>query len=1052
MSIPIVDESDIRTVRHKRGTKFDKDIKKPTISTNIPMIDKVNMKASEIKEINKIEPKIDTIAYIENAKKNKIKEEKKTTYSKEKSTIERKKAFIETKEFPVAPISQASAKEKKGGGRPDYWEMVFWWTRKPLISARSIITGGLLPEDIDPMEFKKFLMLDQKVPHNYNPVVPERWFKYFKGKKLLDPFAGFGSIPLEASRLGLSATAIELLPTAYIFLKSILEYPSEYGEKLIKDVDKWGNWVTDQLKNDAVVKQLYDEDVFVYIGTWEIKCPHCDKWTPLIGNFWLADTEKRKAWMTVSKNIDKDGISISIEDTNNIGNFDKINKQVPVSNIKARSDRAICLNCNGIIRYVDRDTGRHYLESKKLPKEITQRLQWYVKYAIGKFNNGDSRLARQKLLIKVKKNKNLYFEYISDKDNRSLETASREIDKLISINDQDIPMEPLAPYGTKGGGILQPINYEMKKWFQVFNPRQLFVLIKITKLIREVGALVEQEKLNLGFNQEDAKKYAGAIVSYLSMALCKYADYNSLTTRWNPKWLKFEESLGQRGLTMMWNWVDCNPFAKITGSWTRSLESIINGLDYLNSAINRNYNTYIDPIENSKSRAMLDDASFLRTINSEDKFDLIVTDPPFYNDIPYAELSDFYYVWLKRGLSEVKNNRLIPRFICESFFKKIEEKYLEIRTQWEEFASREVSIYPMRPGIAPNSEEKHFQNLLDASFSTMESLLKDDGMIITYYAHTDPEAWKALLKSGWQGSNLTVSNAFPISTEFSNSVVKRGKLSLDTSIVVVWRKGASGSIQASKLYDQMIESSKVRILSLIEMKILGRDLFVASLAAALSEATKYNDIIEMKKLETTEIMDRYILRAALYGLTKAISQNANIEEGVKSNEGMFYLVIKFLYTGYIKKVVTTDDARIFSLGTGIDLSYLVDELKIFRHGKEEEEGDGSSLAKRKTLILLEPQIKDRIKLKELLDYRGIGTETPIIRCSIDALHVLEYYGLTYSRDKFLEKLNESKINYPSEVDEAISLARVISSLVGNDVEKDLCGIVIEKIGDKIKTE
>jgi adenine-specific DNA methylase len=118
------------------------------------------------------------------------------------------RSFIETEKFPVALVSRVSAKEK-GPGRPDYWEMVFWWTRKPLASARAIIAGCLLPEHIDQGEFVRALRLDEKNTHRHNPIIPPNWHEYFENKKLIDPFAGFGSVPLESLRLGLSTTAVE---------------------------------------------------------------------------------------------------------------------------------------------------------------------------------------------------------------------------------------------------------------------------------------------------------------------------------------------------------------------------------------------------------------------------------------------------------------------------------------------------------------------------------------------------------------------------------------------------------------------------------------------------------------------------------------------------------------------------------------------------------------------------------------------------------------------------------------------------------------------------
>ncbi|MCS7098680.1 MAG: DUF1156 domain-containing protein, partial [Candidatus Methanomethyliaceae archaeon] len=156
-------------------------------------------------------------------------------------------------------ISEASAIEK-GPGRPPHWEMVFWWTRKPLISARAIIAGCLLPENTNVNEFlynigirRKGKRADGRIifdgtPHRVKPNYR------FKGIKLLDPFAGFGSIPLEGLRLGLDVTAVELLPAAYVFLKAVLEYPAKYGERLIRDVEKWGNWITERLREDQLIR------------------------------------------------------------------------------------------------------------------------------------------------------------------------------------------------------------------------------------------------------------------------------------------------------------------------------------------------------------------------------------------------------------------------------------------------------------------------------------------------------------------------------------------------------------------------------------------------------------------------------------------------------------------------------------------------------------------------------------------------------------------------------------------------------------------------------
>ncbi|MGQ9552400.1 MAG: DUF1156 domain-containing protein, partial [Candidatus Bathycorpusculaceae bacterium] len=706
----------------------------------------------------------------------------------------------------------------------------------------------------------------------------------------MDPFAGFGSIPFEALRLGLDATAVELLPSCYIFLKVILEYPKKYGERLVKDVERWGEWVTERLGEDPVIKKLYDPEVAVYIGSWEVRCPHCSKWTPLIGNFWLARVKgnkggyRRLAWMEVTKDNSGD-LLITVKDLNR--QFDSL-KGVEVqgrrvkaddkifivheANLSPRSEQATCLSCGGKIRYIDTATLKHYVDPNEAPDK--QRLVWYVKYAIGKYNKGEQSSARLRLLVKAKiKGSDLGFIPCDGQDQNRLDLATEEMQKFVQHCDPDIPLESIAPYDVRS---IWVVNYGFEKWAHLFNPRQLLALVKLVKAIREAGGLIEAEKKSQGWSIENATRYSEAVTTYLAIALCKYADHNCLATSVEPTRKLIAHALAVRGIAMMWNWCEINPACDIIGSWNRCIKYATKSLKYILNSLSNFKNLALErwndrEIGKERIGVLLDDATVLTKLNPVSRFDLVFTDPPYYDDVPYAELSDFYYVWLKRVLSNVENGKLTPGFHKTIFFKKLGEQWIEVRTQWEGFALREASLNPPRLGKGVSLKEavEYFQKLLDASFMTMAQLLKDDGVLATYYAHTSPEAWKALLRSGWESAGLSIISIFPVITDPIESVIKRGKLSLDTSMVVVWRGSASGSVQASRLYEDMVESSEERARILMDMSIGGRDLFVGTLARALSVATRYKEVVEMKKLETGEIVDRYVYPATLYGLVRA---------------------------------------------------------------------------------------------------------------------------------------------------------------------------------------
>jgi putative DNA methylase len=984
--------------------------------------------------------------------------------------------LVESSAFPVGLVSEKSAREKAGCGRPPYWEMVFWWTRKPLAGARAIIAGALVPSNVSVSEFCRVLRLNEGSPHRHNPVFSEKWREWFKGKSLLDPFAGFGSVPLEALRLGLSeVVAVELLPACYVFLKAILEYPLKYGKKLVEDVEKWGNWVTEQLRQDPVIQQLYEPDVAVYIGSWKIRCPHCNKWTPLIGNWWLARVSRsgggekrytRLAWM--KPKIKDDKVFVEVIDLNKVmRNADFVGVkvdtrrglvtfpngkmfEVPKPNVDSRKETVVCLHCNNTLHLIDPQTEKHYTDASKLDKKIKSELVGYVKYALKNYFSGDFRLAKPTLLIKVKKiNGNFVFEPCTEEEQKKLELAKQEMEKLIQQKDPDIPTEPLAPYGTQAiGGYLQPINYDINDWYKIFNFRQQFCLVKVTKMIREAGKLIQMEKLKEGLSLEEARQYAEAVTTCLATSLVKYVDYNSTCTRWHPVLLIVANTISLRGIAMVWNWTDLNPFVRFTGSWTRNVETVVKSLNYLVRALRKSTND--DSLFghlgdksklNDKVRVLLDDATLLTKLNPS-KFELVITDPPYYADVPYAELSDFYYVWLKRALSDVNDTRLVPRFLPEAFFKRVGAKQVEIRTQWEEFAKREISLNP--PRLGPNADmamgERHFLNLLTQSFVTTRNHLKDDGLLITYYAHTSPDAWIALLEAGWKGGGFRVVNAFPIATESLQRVTARGKYALDTSIVVVWRKGSSGSHSVEELYDEALRHARLVALELIKAGRMGSDLFVGTMASILSLFTHYKSLYSpMGVLDVKSLVTDYVYPATAKALAMALGEFAGTPGEVKRPESLFYLITKALFPKppRAKRKLDRSNTALLSIGTKADLDTL-ETLTILHKEKEK-------------FYLEEPATADRKGFEELLQRKGINPAKPTIESPIDALHLLEYYTLTLPLEPFLTRFSQLREEYSSEVEEAINIAAILAKTIpATDPEKKACQEIIARIkGEKL---
>ncbi|MFP3320467.1 MAG: DUF1156 domain-containing protein [Acidilobus sp.] len=955
--------------------------------------------------------------------------------------------------IPIKDINYYSSAEK-GPGRPPHWEMVFWWTRKPLAGARAIIAASLLPDNAY-QSMGQFLddlfpcRNEKKIAHSCNP--SPRLIEKLRGKRLLDPFAGFGSIPLEASRLGVDAVAVELLPTAYVFLKAVLEYPRLFRDRfvevdgktvkelgleevakrfsgrrevsesgryrvpmLIFDVARWGSWVINKLREDPVIRELYDADV--YIGTWEVRCPVCGRYTPLVGNWWLARVKKgnksyeRLAWMEWQNGEIKvvdlneqckqrrlgkcNNLSAEVTTTGEEGgSVRRANQEfvVPIKNVDARRETAQCLYCRAEIN--------HRVVNGKVIKGNRKDGDWYVKWALKQWNEnyekylrGEIKLddlrqspARPTLLVKVYvKDGDLQFKPATQQDTEKLWKAAEELRKM--WGDPDIPIEDIAKYENRS---IWVIIYGFDKWFKLFNPRQLLTLIKLVKLIRQVGHMVEKKKLKEGWNNEDAKKYAEAVTTYLAMALVNYTRHDCFNTSVEPTRKFITHVFAFRGIAMTWNWVEENFITNILGSFTRSINSVLEGLSYLMNTNSMNTNT---------TKVLLDDASELSKLNGE-KFDVIVADPPYADDVPYSELSDFYYVWLKRALSDVENNELKPRFLPEAFF----DEDLEIPTQWQRFARNEVSESEGR--WEHFSLKVTFAELLTRAFANVLRFLKDDGLLVVYYVAKRPEAWAALVDALWRENRLELVAAYPVETESEENVVARGKASVLGGYVSAWRRRVG---EKPLDLDEKREEAVREVASRLEDRLKAlrstkgdATMWVYSYLAALEYLTAHYPV----RLGGVELSSDGLMRQAVVLASEALLRSSGIKLTDRGAHAYLALRIMESESGY----VDSDALSYVEKAVGLEHKDLV-RLGLIT----EVETGGPNVAKRKTFKVLAPRNDSVDEVKKIYSLQRGRSAV------LDCLRQLQLNAITKIR---------TLITCTSEVrEEALNLARALIQL------------------------
>ena len=330
--------------------------------------------------------------------------------------------------------------------------------------------------------------------------------------------------------------------------------------------------------------------------------------------------------------------------------------------------------------------------------------------------------------------------------------------------------------------------------------------------------------------------------------------------------------------------------------------------------------------------------------------------------------------------------------------------------------------------------------LLSRSFIVMKQHLRDEGVLVTYYAHISPDAWISLLEAGWKNGKFSVINAFPMATESLQRVTARGKYALDTSIIVVWKRGVSGSYSADELYHEAIKRARQAALDLIKVGRVGSDLFVGTMAAVLNVFTRYENLYSSTGLlDIKTLVTDYVYPATAKALAMAFGEFAGILGEIKRPESLFYLITKTLFPKpkHAKRKMDRTSTALLSIGTKADID-LLQKLQIVRKEKE-------------IFYLGEPATAEKKSFDDLLEKKDINPAKPIIQTSVDALHLLEYYSITLPLNSFLTKFSQLKEEYSSEVEEAINIAAILAKVLpSTDPEKKACEEIIARIkGEKL---
>jgi adenine-specific DNA methylase len=826
-------------------------------------------------------------------------------------------------DIPLAEISEASAREKSiRHGHPS--TLHIWWARRPLASSRATAFAALIddPGEDHPQERAELQDLIKRitpweaVKDGNSAAVEEarqRVLKqYGRPPRVLDPFAGGGSIPLEALRLGCETYATDYNPVAVFIEKATLEWPQKFGIEvelprevmegddagaqqmalgdsgetvkvnlLAHLVEKWANVILEEARaeigrfyphedaDDLVgARELKEEEGWIPVGyLWArtIPCqnPACNAEIPLVKQFWLAKkTGKRIAYHPVVDRINEHVGFKLLEDAKAIeaANFDP--GEGTVSRANAR-----CPVCKQVTQA--KDVRRLAREGK-----MGQRMVAVI------FHHPDQFGKRYRLA--------------TPEDERIFTEAEAALEEKLAAwpyLESPLPEEMVDEHDH---AVNRLPMYGMPTWKDMFNPRQQLALITYLEKIKGIHNQVltdlhrlmqienQGEKPEKPTHSVDIEGLAKAVVGYLGIVLNRVADYNSKITRWANHGEYVGNTFTRQAIPMAWDYFELNPASDSGGDWTSHLNWV---LRYVNA------NPAISRVQSQARNASATTLPF-----PNDYLDVILTDPPYYDNMPYAALSDFFYVWFKRSVGDI-----FPDLFATPIVPKNKEAIME-PTRHE--TKKEAVAF--------------FERLLRDSFDEIERVLRPGGIAVIVYAHKTTAGWETML-SALVEAGLVVTASWPIHTEMKARIRATASASLASSIYMICRKVEREPLGFwNELQPQIRARVEEKLKQFWAEGIAGGDFFISAIGPGMEHYSRYERVEtyagEPVGVDTLLHFIRTVATDFLVNRLLADAQRGSIDK-----EAQFYLTYRWTY---LDNGVPYDDARKIASAEGVDLAQL----------------------------------------------------------------------------------------------------------------------------------
>lgn len=651
--------------------------------------------------------------------------------------------------------------------------------------------------------------------------------------------------------------AIDYNPLAVLIEKAPLEYPQRFGTKLLEAVERWGKWVYERALEELESYYPPDPDGWypaAYLWARTIPCqnPTCGAEIPLLRQTWIVRKSTRQIALRLNPNPSTKRIDFEL-----VGQEGELLGFDPSRGTTSRG-RVTCPLCGSTL--TDKETRQLFRDGR-----TGQRMLLVVLHRPGRPGKR-YRLATPKDLQDYQAAKAALLKYRNDL------YKEWEIDP--------VPDEPIPLISRTFGAPL----YGLARWGDLFNARQQLTLIALANAVRRAYANMCKD----GLDAELAK----AVATYMAFAVDKVAGYCSSLCTWRNSNEKVAPLFARQAIPMVWDYAESNPITGAAGSFLGALKCIQGALSHV-------LFTVVSPegqgrAEN-QAQAKVTRASATKIPYPDAYFDAVLTDPPYYDNISYTNLSEFFYVWLKRMVGHL---------------------------HWDLFAtpvipkSEEMVVLFGRASEKKQSRAQYEERLKQA-FREIHRVLKPEGVALVIYAHKTTEAWEAVL-SALLEAGLYPTASWPISVEMKSRSVARDSAALASNIYLVCRKRVAGRVGLfSDVLRELRERLRERLRHFWENGIRGADFFMSAIGPAIEVFGRYERVEQLdgKSVSIGELLGEVRRFVTEFALKEVLNQTstAGIDERTR-----LYL----LWWWYRRPVLSYDEARKLATSLEVELHRL----------------------------------------------------------------------------------------------------------------------------------